>query len=344
MLPRAHDVLSFIPALWDELRCPRAWPMMAAMAVLWGGWAPNRNLAAPAMWVVLVAVLGFWPAQSAAAPYDISLRGVGRPATQDLTDSAVRRYRRLSNELVLALAPRPLAPADTLGPNGFEFSVASTWADISGNAPFWQGQPGSPVFKRAARSSNRATPDGFWVPTFQVRKGLPLSTEIGVSGALLANSEVFMLGADFKIAVHESYLKWVPALAVRGAVGRLFGASELDITSGEVDGLTSLPIPIAGTMQLTPFVGYGVVFAHVNSAVIDETPFRVIDEADQRGGDTGSLYAFPTLDWQDNVLGRLILGLRFRAAMVQVLYEFDLGFAKGGRSLESHTVKFGLQT
>ena len=50
-----------------------------------------------------------------AAPYDIQLRGLGRPETRDsLSDPAIKRFRYLVNELGTVIAPRVLAPADTL--------------------------------------------------------------------------------------------------------------------------------------------------------------------------------------------------------------------------------------
>ncbi|MBI3178612.1 MAG: hypothetical protein HYZ27_03065, partial [Deltaproteobacteria bacterium] len=275
-----------------------------------------------------------------ANPYDLSLRGLGRPQSQSLKDPAVQRYQKLANELVFAMAPRPLAPAETLGMSGFEFSLVSTLSDISEGEDYWQGQPGNPIFEGVLSShSSHKIPSRFWVPTAHLRKGLPMSTEIGISGTYLAYSEMFMLGGEFKGALHESYFRWAPAVSFRVAFGRLFGASDLDIMSGEWDVLASMPFGLGGMVQLTPYLGYGMLYAQVNSQVIDETPYEVMDATDQKGGTDGSLYTFPTIEWQDNSYGRFFGGFRVNVAMMELIYEINLGFAD--TTLQSHSIKLG---
>ena len=296
-----------------------------------------------ASWMV-AAGLSLVPAASLANPYDISLRGLGRPDPQlGLDDPAAKRYRALSSELALALAPRPLAPAETLGMSGFEFSLVNTLADISANQPYWQGQPGEPVLEGAlANHGGRSVPSVFWIPSVHLRKGLPMSTEIGINGSYLAYSDMFFMGAEAKVALHESYFRYAPALTFRTAFGRLFGSSDLDMFTFEADGITSLAFGVGGMAQLTPYLGYGVMFAHVNSQVIDETPYSVRDGNDQKGGPEGSLYTFPTVNWSENQHMRIFGGLRINIAMFELLYEFDLGQVKfNHKQLLSHSFKIG---
>lgn len=296
-----------------------------------------------ASWVVAAGCL-VAPAASFANPYDLSLRSLGRPAANaPLSDPAVKRYRGLSSELALALAPRPLAPAETLGMSGFEFSFVNTLAGISAKKDYWQGQPGSPVMEGALAShGSRDVPSSLWVPSAHLRKGLPMSTEIGINGAYLAYSDMFFTGAEAKMAIHESYFRYAPALTGRAAVGRLFGSTDLDMFTFEADGITSLAFGVGGMAQLTPYLGYGVMFAHVNSQVLDETPYEVRDTDDQKGGSDGSLYTFPTLDWNKNQHTRIFGGLRISIAMIELLYEFDLGQVKFNKQqLVSHSFKIG---
>ena len=287
------------------------------------------------------------PASALANPYDISIRGLGRPRdliTKDAKgrhiDPAIRRFRYLASELTVALAPRPLAPAETLGLNGFEFSLVNNITQISHEAGYWQGQPGNPIFEGAA--SGRQTPTVLWAPTAHIRKGLPLSMEVGISGSYMAWSEMFMLGVEYKIAWHESFFRWVPALATRIAFSRLFGSADLDIISGEADLLVSLPFGLGGMASLTPYLGYGQLFAHVNSQVIDETPYDVTDPSgDQRGGSDGSLYNFPTINWQDNAHGRLVGGIRIIVAFIELLFEYNYMFMDTPNNLMSWSIKLG---
>lgn len=278
-----------------------------------------------------------------AARNDISLLGLGRPASATLSDPAVQRYRALSAELALALAPKALGPAETLGMSGFEFSLASTTTGITESAEYWQGQPGSPVFEGVMEDQD--VPGALWTPTLQIRKGLPISTDLGVSIAYLSSSEMFMLGSELKIALYESYIRYIPALSVRAAFGRLFGSSDLDLVTGEIDVMASLALGIGGMAQLTPYVGAGALYAHVNSQVLDETPYAVVG-GDQRGGASGSLYTFPTLEWNDNKLTRVFGGLRLTVAMVALSYSLDVGlvpydFAASG-TLMSHSFKLAI--
>lgn len=300
-------------------------------------WRPNALMLATGLLVLPATALG--------NPRDIQLRGLGRPDSSSFQDPAVQRYRRLTSELALALAPRPLAPAETLGMSGFEFALVTTTADIDDSADYWQGQPGQPIFEGVLPShGSRDVPGALWVPTLHVRKGLPMSTEIGVTGAYLAFSEMFMVGGDVKIAVHESYFRWVPALALRAAAGRLFGSSDIDMITTEFDTLASLPFGVGGMVQVTPYIGYGIMYAHVNSQVLDETPEEVLSATDQKGGADGSLYTFPTIDMFGNDFGanqhgRFYLGVRVGVAMLELLYELNVGFTH--ETLVSHSIKLG---
>jgi len=152
-----------------------------------------------AVWAVLILSL---PTSAWAHRNDISLRGVGRPLdASNRNDPAVLRYRYLANELAAALTPKPLGPAETLGVSGFEFSLASSHTSINGSAGYWRGQPGNPVFEGV--SQGHGQPKSFWTPTLHLRKGLPMSTELGITATYLAFSEMFMLGGELKIALHE---------------------------------------------------------------------------------------------------------------------------------------------
>ena len=303
-----------------------------------------KRLLNKAFALALLAALGLSPTVAQAGPYDVTLRGLGRPVPNDLNDPAYLRFKKLGNELGLAMAPRPLAPAETLGISGFEFSLVSTFADINESADYWQGQPGSPVFLGVADGDG--IPVGFWIPTLHIRKGLPLSTELGITASYLSFSEMFLLGAEAKIGIHEKFTKWSPDIAVRGAIGSLFGNSDMKLTTIEVDVLTSYAFGIDGVMHLTPYAGWGLVFVDVISGVIDETPYSVTDRIkDQNGQESGSLYVFERLLWNENRNQRVILGARASFAFIEVAYELDLAIHEAAQTtLLSHSLKVGFDT
>src|SRR5687767_12701724 len=125
----------------------------------------SRTLSAASLALAMIST-----SVSFANPLDISLRGLGRPQSQTLEDPAVVRYRALSGELALAMSPKPMQPAETLGISGFEFSIANTLTDISQNEDYWQGQAGAPIFDGVQRE--RKVPSVLWTPTVHFRKGL----------------------------------------------------------------------------------------------------------------------------------------------------------------------------
>ncbi|MEO0592308.1 MAG: hypothetical protein AAFZ38_01905 [Myxococcota bacterium] len=294
--------------------------------------------------LMLVASTVCFATPARANDNDIRLLGLGRPESNALSDPAVRRYRALSAELALAMTPKATQPAETLGLSGFEFGFVLGINNIHEEEDYWTGVDGLPIFEGAAAGDS--APGTLVVPTLQIRKGLPMSIDVGVSAAYLVSSRMFMVGAEAKVALHESYLDGVPAIALRVAVNRLLGAQELDIFNTEFDLIVSQAFGVGGVVQLTPYVGFGPMFSQVSSEVIDETPFAVVDSADQRGGANGSLYAFPTLEWSDNRLWRLFAGARMVAASVHVSYTLDLGIMPYDfveRSVvASHSFKIGL--
>lgn len=330
----------------------------------WANWSkswPNGNLVLlfqvreflpvrVLFWSLLVVAPLFHSAAAArAAGNDIRLRGLGRPgvgsgASQTiLDDPAVQRYRAMTGELSLALTPKATQPAETLGMSGFEFAITNTLTNIDQDQPYWTGQPGSPIFEGVAEGRNM--PGVLWTPTFSVRKGLPFSIDVGVHGTFLTSSRMVMVGSDIKVALHESYVPELPAVALRASVNQLLGSTDLSIFTTQTDLLFSQAYGVGGVVQITPYLGVGQLFAHVNSQIIDETPYSTSDANDQTGGSSGSLYTFPTLEWRDNRFLKLFGGARLVASTFHASYTFDLGFLPydfvESSTVISHSFKIG---
>ena len=257
-----------------------------------------------------------------------------------MSEPAIQRFRLLTSELALSLAPRPLSPAETIGISGFEFSIGNAYADISQEARHWQGQPGAPIFEGV--TDGHKIPAIFWVPYLHLRKGLPLSTEIGVHSSYLAFSSMFMVGADLKITLHESYLRWFPSISTRTAFSTLFGASDFVISTGELDVLASLPIGIGGMVRINPYIGVGMMFMDATSDVIDETPYNVNDQSGGQQTSQGSLYTFPRMKWYDNTFQRFMIGTQVQVSFIKLLYEINVGIIGHNKQmLQSHSFQIG---
>ena len=93
--------------------------------------------------------------------------------------------------------------------SGFEFTMVSTFADISESEDWWTRSAGLAGIQ-GVNSDGRGLPRAMFVPTVHIRKGLPYSVEVGVTGSYLAYSSMFSLGAEIKTAIYESYYRWVP--------------------------------------------------------------------------------------------------------------------------------------
>ncbi len=161
-------------------------------------------------------------------------------------------FRRLAGEYGYAIAPALHAPAETLGYAGFYLGLEG-WLTII-NA----GTERENVWYRGTEDKN--PDDVLFVSAIHVRKGLPFSFELGTSFSYVAATEQVLLGADIRWALIEGYRTdwrgYFPDIAVRGAVNRLMGEDELDMTVWSFDASISRPWAISGMMTITPFAGY----------------------------------------------------------------------------------------
>jgi hypothetical protein len=247
------------------------------------------------------------------------LSSVSSDGTRVVGDN--QAFRSLTSELGVAFAPRNLAPADTLGYSGFQFQSQFSFTTISSSEPFWcateQSSNCNPGFDRSGI-----------IPTFGIfaRKGFwfPLpSFEIGGGALHIFGSRLWSGQAYAKLALHEGYHGWpLPSLAVRGAVARLFGIEQLDLTNASLDISVSKRFAVKGTFSVAPYAGYALLWIIPRSQVIDTTPaVSVIDDPD----DINMNYVFPV---QDNILRhRFFAGLKLKYYVFALTAEVDVALA-----------------
>lgn len=172
-------------------------------------------------------------------------------------------FRQFASELGLALAPRGLSSAATLGEAGFEFALASSFTPVDPQADHW--------VKAKSADSSAAPSSVLTTLQLQLRKGLPFSLELGGSLVHLVESSMFTLGAELKWALVEG-IKNVPDLAVRVSANRLLGNTQLDMITGNVDATISKSFGLGNTLRLSPFAGYAHNIVYAASHVLDATP------------------------------------------------------------------------
>jgi hypothetical protein len=254
----------------------------------------------------LLALLAASPAK--AARYDLDL---GKFVTSSCpigdwssgefeAGCAQLRFKDLMTELGMITAPVFLSPAETLGLNGFSFSLEGTIAPINGDEDYWtvpaEGKPGSVIF----------------IPHVHIRKGLPFSTEIGAQLSYIPESELFIVGAEAKWALNEGFY-WIPDLAVRFTINHMIGSKDFELSTGGWDISLSKAFGIGGMLSLAPYAGYNMHFIHASShVVLDATP-------DMDG------QVFHEMNWQDNMHHRFFFGCRLKTFIFQVTLEGIIG-------------------
>ena len=170
-----------------------------------------------------------------------------------------------------------------------------------------------------------------------MRKGLPFSFEVGANLIWLADSELFAPGLEVRWALQEGY-RFIPDLSFRGAVNHMVGNRDLRLTTVAAAVTMSKNLGIGGLFNLTPYVGWALVFVHTSTRVIDPTP--------NDGGDPLNNLVFDDVNAGDDVNHKLTAGLRFlyHALNISVQGEFQMlgDYETGGDGVMTITTKLGL--
>jgi hypothetical protein len=222
----------------------------------------------------------------------------------DIVDGDViprnQEFRSIASELGVAIAPPVLTTADTLGYSGFRFDFATSFTSISNQSYYWCAT------EQAAACGSGGFDRSSLIPTVGlfVRKGIwiPLpSFEIGAGITHVTSSDMWVGQTYAKFSLHEGFHDWpLPSLSVRGAVSRLMGSRQLDLTVAAVDVSLSYTLGVQGTFSAAVYGGGGYLWIVPRSEVIDKTPGT--------DGDVAMDFVFPTQD--DITRTRLYLGLK----------------------------------
>ncbi len=223
-------------------------------------------------------------------------------------------YKSLMSEMGVVMAPRFLAPSDTLGYSGFQVAFEAGFTQISHTKDFWQKgvENVSGGFLETVSVMARK---GIWLP-------LP-GFEIGAGATKLIGANLFALQAYAKLALHEGFHDWpIPSLAVRGSVSRVVGEPQIDLTMVTVDTSVSKSFGLGGTAKLDPYLGFAALMIFARGQVIDATPNIDAYNQGPSGLDLNSNTTFPDPDtilrWQ--VFGGFRLKYSFLALTAEYVY------------------------
>ncbi|MGK0359593.1 MAG: hypothetical protein ACI9U2_001895 [Bradymonadia bacterium] len=205
-----------------------------------------------------------------------------------------RAFGALSEAYGLAMAPRLLAPAETLGINGFAFAFQFGLTGVDESASFWDRG----VRANEDTLSPPERPGSLQTAHLDLRKGLPYSLELGAHLTHLLHSALFGIGGSLKVALNEGVNDVPIDVAVRIGASRIVGSGDLDMTLGNLDLIASHRIGLQ-TLSLTPYLAYSPLLIFASSGVVDSSP-----------GDSTTPSGTFVFDDESLVLHRLTLGLR----------------------------------
>ena len=196
--------------------------------------------------------------------------------TPCVTDDAA--FAQLIAQYGAAIAPTAMHNAHTTGFGGFQLSIEGSFTSIDNTASYWiNGTQGPQDPNTKLFSTSNPNPPGF-MQLYQLKftKGFPFGFELSGAFGYLAQTSIYTIGADVRWSLFEGFRTGVPAyfpeLAVGGAVRTITGTDQFQLTVASADGELSKPIPIAGTVVLTPWIGYQYLRIFGDSNLIDLTP------------------------------------------------------------------------
>lgn len=252
---------------------------------------------------------------------DLVMSRLGQISGDSVVGSNVQ-FRALASELGVVLAPRLSEPADTLGFGGFHFSADVAFTTISDSADQWQVLESSSQSLGSSHGNSTMTTTGFFV-----RKGiwLPLpSFEVGVGAVHLGQSHIWTPQGYLKFALHEGFHDTpFPSVAVRGAVSRMTGTEQLDLTVVSVDTSISKHFGIQGLFRASPYLGFNWLIIVPRSEVIDKTP-QIDSQAPMNETDSNMNFVFK--DQDDIYRKRLFFGSKFKYYIFTLTLEGSIAF------------------
>jgi len=249
----------------------------------------------------------------AAYPDDVSLRSMstfnGDAMDVELITAA---WTQLVRELGAASANKPVADASTLGVNGFEVGFDSSFSFISSST-----EGGVPSPWELAHEDEAPSPV-LWTPRFSVRKGLPLSLEVGATAGYVAFSNQSLFGGYGRWGIWEGYRKFPDVVLQIGYMGYI-GNDELELGVMDVSTTVGYTLPfgtIAGINEtkFSPFIGLGRLRIHAAPRLGEEEQLA-LGVTELSGWSKSDFFTAEMRPWQLHGGFRLLKGaFQFRGA------------------------------
>lgn len=261
--------------------------------------------------------------------------------TTDGTDCRAdnRAFEHFMAEYAFGVSPKLLSPASTLGYSGFYLGIETSVMGIpSGGKDAFNGSNyNDSRWRIGTANRDNSVPPPMFFPTIHVRKGLPWSIEVGSSISYLAKSELVALGGEIKWSLFEGYSKGflgaLPDVAVRGAVNRIIGQTDVDMTSVGADASISYPFGIAGAISIEPYAGYQYMWT-----IIRPEPMSLFNNQGQLAVSGSNSWDVTEADMSGPNLTRqkIFGGFVFRYELLTLTMDWTVGLPSSWKT-EQHT-------
>lgn len=165
-------------------------------------------------------------------------------------------YQTMVRELGVAIANKPMAPAETLGANGFQVGLHNTFAFIRTGS-----NDGTHPTGWDLAAADESPPIALFIPSLSVRKGLPLSFELGATASWVGMTRTGVLGAYGRWAPLEGFRR-VPDVALQVGYAGYIGNDELEVGVLDMSATVGYSLPFGVTEGIhqavfSPYVGIG---------------------------------------------------------------------------------------
>lgn len=157
-----------------------------------------------------------------------------------LQNLAQTEFKLFSEDLGSALSYKAITPAEPTGVTGFDLGIEVTSTEMK-NSQLWVQATGTSL-------------DSMILPKLHIHKGLPFDIDIGAFYSAVPSTNITLYGGELRYAILDGGMA-VPAIAIRGAMSKLSGVDQLDLST------SSLDISISkGFAMFTPYAGVGTVW------------------------------------------------------------------------------------
>ena len=249
-----------------------------------------------------VLALSFaWPLSAQASNDNFRLSNMLEYETTD--DQRLYLFRTFSRELGMTLGYKYVVGSDTTGLYGLDISLESNnvYVDTDRSCPddteLGVDQDGAPLISTCYEDRN--SNDYEWdpwrvmdydhrlsggklypVPGIRVRKGLPLSLEVGTAMYILPFSSQAALQGFGRWAIHEGFdrgsLRAIPDAVLTASVTRLVGSPEFDLTVLDWGMTFGYTFPVGGVAA--SHIGDFSIFGGFGRSIITAVPDEQLPE------------------------------------------------------------------